>query len=119
VKLGNNHDSEKFCLVIQGLANTTLGCPAESVDRTPRIAAALHTKPLEFDMRCGIHGGNPTRVTGLDQGLKAGGEPDKMSLPPPTASFGENDLSRNSRALDNEIAIAAILLSLRIIKSIL
>ena len=32
-------------------------------------------------MRCGIHEGDSTLVPGLDQGVKAGGKADKMSLP--------------------------------------
>jgi hypothetical protein len=44
--------------------------------------AALQARPLEVDMRCGIHGGNSTLATGLDQRVKESPKPDKMSFPP-------------------------------------
>jgi hypothetical protein len=42
--------------------------------------AALEARPLELDMRRGIHRGNSTLVTGLDQRVRARGQSDRMSL---------------------------------------
>jgi hypothetical protein len=41
---------------------------------------ALEARRLELDMRCGLHGGNSTLVTGLDQRVRARAESDVMSL---------------------------------------
>jgi hypothetical protein len=42
--------------------------------------AALEARPLELDMRCALHAGNSTLVTGLDQRVRASVKADKMSL---------------------------------------
>ena len=42
--------------------------------------AALQARPLELDMRCGIHGRNSTLVTGPGQRVMPSGDSDKMSL---------------------------------------
>jgi hypothetical protein len=68
------------------------------LERVPR--AALAARPLELDMRCGLHGGDSILVTRPDQGARASVRADKLSLPaapPLVPQFEENELSRNSR----------------------
>jgi hypothetical protein len=55
--------------------------------------AALEARRLELDMRCGLHGGNSTLVTGLDPRARASVQADKMSL---TAARPHNPISRRT-----------------------
>jgi hypothetical protein len=59
--------------------------PAPCTSSARRRAAmvpwvALEARPLELDMRYGVHRGNSTLVTGLDQGVRARAESDIMAL---------------------------------------
>jgi hypothetical protein len=60
---------------------------------------SVEARPLESDVRCGIHGGDSTLVAGLNQGALATAESDIMSLSaahPKCLSSGKTTQARNS-----------------------
>jgi hypothetical protein len=98
------------------------GKPAEVAAQTAKLASAggvqrrvcrlpaaglrwfpgrREARRLELDMRCGIRRGNSTRVTGLDQPVRARAESDRMSLlaaPHKCLSSGKTTQARKSPA---------------------